>query len=74
MKMKKMMEQNKTFNLILYLYHLFYNAKKITSYCYRHKRAIDGHHGNCGLDKYKNWMTSQSEAVNDEPVSDLRPC
>ncbi|XP_022312622.1 disintegrin and metalloproteinase domain-containing protein 10-like isoform X2 [Crassostrea virginica] len=33
---------------------------------YRHKRAIDGHHGNCGLDKYKNWMTSQSETAYDE--------
>ena len=48
-----------------------FNTKVIIFHNFRHKRAADGHHhGSCGLDKYKNWMTSQSEAA--KSVCNLR--
>ena len=53
-------------------YWLIYSTKKIIFHNFRHKRAADEHRGSCGVDKYKNWMTSQSETANDEPVIDLR--
>lgn len=35
---------------------------------YRHKRDTVGHHGSCGLDKYKEWMTASAQPASNDGI------
>ncbi|XP_065931978.1 disintegrin and metalloproteinase domain-containing protein 10 homolog [Magallana gigas] len=35
---------------------------------YRHKRDNVGHHGSCGFDKYKEWMTASAQPASNDGI------
>lgn len=47
---------------------LIYNVYVYFFVLSRHKRDTVGHHGSCGLDKYKEWMTASAQPASNDGV------
>lgn len=47
---------------------LIYNAHVYSFVLSRHKPDTVGHHGSCGFDKYKEWMTASAQPASNDGV------